>query len=68
MTNPQYTGTFTFDNDYPSLLPDMPRIEVDDSGLFVASAERGICRVVCFSPRHDLRIARMDSAELRQVI
>jgi UDPglucose--hexose-1-phosphate uridylyltransferase len=68
VTNPQYTGTFTFDNDYPALLPDMPRIEVDDSGLFVASAERGICRVVCFSPRHDLRIARMDSAELRQVI
>jgi UDPglucose--hexose-1-phosphate uridylyltransferase len=66
--NPQYTGTFSFDNDYPALLPDLPKMEVDDSGLFVASAERGICRVVCFSPHHDLRVARMHSAELRQVI
>ena len=66
--NPQYAGTFVFDNDYPALVPDLPEMEVDESGLTVARAERGICRVVCFSPRHDLRVARMDPLELGQVI
>src|ERR1700682_1336161 len=52
--NPAYTSTFVFDNDYPALLPDVPPAEVDRGGLIVARAERGMCRVVCFSPRHDL--------------
>lgn len=66
--NPQYARTFVFDNDYPALVPELPKIEVEESGLIVASAECGLCRVVCFSPRHDLRVARMDPSELRQVV
>ena len=37
-------------------------------GLLVAAAEKGICRVVCFSPRHDLTLAKMSAAELRAVV
>jgi UDPglucose--hexose-1-phosphate uridylyltransferase len=66
--NPQYSGTFVFDNDYPALMPELPQMELDEAGLIVASAERGVCRVVCFSPRHDLRVALMHSPELRQVV
>ena len=66
--NPTYTNTFVFVNDYAALLPDLPAVEVDESGLIVAKAERGICRVVCFSPRHDLTIPRMKLKEIRQVI
>jgi len=66
--NPQYDSTFVFDNDYPALLPDPPKIEVDDSNLIVARSEPGICRVICFSPRHDLTISRMTSPEVRQVV
>ncbi|MGA9498338.1 MAG: UDP-glucose--hexose-1-phosphate uridylyltransferase [Terriglobales bacterium] len=66
--NPQYAGTFVFDNDYPALVPDLRETELNESGLRVARAERGICRVVCFSPRHDLRVARMDPPDLWQVI
>jgi UDPglucose--hexose-1-phosphate uridylyltransferase len=66
--NPAYTGTHVFDNDYAALLPDTPAWEVDQSGLIVARGERGICRVVCFSPRHDLTIPRMQTAEVRAVI
>ena len=36
--------------------------------LLTARAERGVCRVVCFSPRHDLTLARMTPAELRRVV
>jgi UDPglucose--hexose-1-phosphate uridylyltransferase len=68
LRNPAYTSTFVFDNDYPALLPDAPPIDVDHGGLIVARAERGICRVVCFSPRHDLTIPRMKPQEVRQVV
>jgi UDPglucose--hexose-1-phosphate uridylyltransferase len=66
--NPNYAGTFVFENDYPALLPDTPEASVDDDGIIVARTERGICRVVCFSPRHDLTIPRMNPAELRAVV
>jgi UDPglucose--hexose-1-phosphate uridylyltransferase len=66
--NPPYTGTFVFDNDYPALLPGTPQGEIHSDGLLVARSERGICRVVCFSPRHDLTVARMDPPDLRRVV
>ena len=66
--NPAYTGTFVFDNDYPALLPGAPDGELNQGDLLVARSERGICRVVCFSPRHDLTVAGMEHAALRQVV
>jgi UDPglucose--hexose-1-phosphate uridylyltransferase len=66
--NPAYTGTFVFDNDFPALLPETPEGEVNQRGLLVARSERGICRVICFSPRHDLTIATMETAGIRQVV
>ncbi len=66
--NPQYAGTYVFDNDYPALISQASESEVDESGLIVARRERGICRVVCFSPRHDLTISRMSQDEIRPVV
>jgi UDPglucose--hexose-1-phosphate uridylyltransferase len=66
--NPQYPSTFVFDNDYPALLPAPPEITVDESGLLVARSEAGVCRVVCFSPCHDLTIPRMSEDELANVV
>lgn len=66
--NPSYTETFVFDNDYPAMLPDVAEGETDQGGLMIARAERGICRVVCFSPRHDLTIPRMELEEVRRVV
>ena len=39
-----------------------------DDGFLRAQGERGSCRVVCFSPRHDLTLGRMDPADVRRVI
>jgi UDPglucose--hexose-1-phosphate uridylyltransferase len=66
--NPKYESTFVFENDYPALHPDAQQTGSDDSGLLVARAEGGVCRVVCFSPRHDLAIPRMSSRELRGIV
>ena len=67
--NPEYTGTFVFTNDFAALQPDADagaRVNVD--GLLVARAEPGTCRVVCFSPRHDLTLGEMSPAEVRRVV
>ena len=66
--NPAYTATFVFDNDYPAMLPNVSLNEMEQDGLIVARVERGICRVVCFSPRHDPTIPRMRQDEVRQVV
>jgi UDPglucose--hexose-1-phosphate uridylyltransferase len=65
--NPEYGGTFAFTNDFSALLPDTRDPDVRDD-LFVATPERGICRVVCFSPRHDLTLARMERPAIRTVV
>ncbi len=66
--NPPYTGTFVFDNDFPALLPDTPTDEPADHPLFRVQGERGICRVICFSPRHDLTLAQMEVADICRVV
>jgi UDPglucose--hexose-1-phosphate uridylyltransferase len=66
--NPKYDSTFVFDNDFPALLPNTINGELNEKDLIVARTESGICRVVCFSPRHDLTLARMSLAETRRVI
>jgi len=66
--NPHYAHTFVFDNDFPGLLSNVAEGELNVNGLFVARSERGVCRVLCFSPRHDLTLADMDVAEIRLVI
>lgn len=70
--NPVYESTFVFDNDYPALVPDVPAGGVRQpdgaESLMVANSERGICRVVCFSPRHDLTVAGMEFDGLQRVV
>ena len=66
--NPAYSGTFVFDNDFAALLPETPVLEMNERELIVARGERGVCRVVCFSPRHDLTLGRMESAAIRDVV
>lgn len=65
--NPEYVSTFVFENDFAALQPDSPAGELND-GLLQASSERGTCLVLCFSPRHDLSVSRMDSAQARTVV
>jgi UDPglucose--hexose-1-phosphate uridylyltransferase len=67
--NPVYTETFVFTNDFAALLADAPPtsgIATDD--LFHLEATRGTCRVICFSPRHDLTLPEMDHAAIRRVV
>jgi UDPglucose--hexose-1-phosphate uridylyltransferase len=66
--NPKYESTFVFDNDFAALKPSTPPDAFNQDGLLVAQGEPGICRVLCFSPRHNLTIANMEIADLRKVV
>lgn len=66
--NPGYSATFVFDNDFAALLPDTPPGADEPHPLLRAESVHGICRVVCFSPRHDLTIAGMEPAAIRGVV
>jgi UDPglucose--hexose-1-phosphate uridylyltransferase len=66
--NPAYQGTFVFDNDFPALLSDAAGFSGESSALFRSEEEPGHCRVVCFSPRHDLSMAELSVANIVAVI
>jgi UDPglucose--hexose-1-phosphate uridylyltransferase len=68
--NPKYSSTFVFDNDFAALKLNASRdqLDVDGAGLLVAKGEPGICRVICFSPRHDLTLATMPLDALQLVV
>lgn len=66
--NPGYGSTFVFDNDFPSLLPnENPSLAVNHP-LLTSVPERGICRVMCFSPRHDLTLPELDESAIENII
>jgi UDPglucose--hexose-1-phosphate uridylyltransferase len=66
--NPDYETTFVFDNDFPALVPSGSDGHFDESGLLIARVERGICRVLCFSPRHDRTLSQMSAGEIRAIV
>ncbi len=67
-TNPAYRGTFVFDNDFPALLRDSPATAEHTPAWKQAETESGICRVLCYSPRHDLTLSDLEPGEMRGVV
>ncbi|HXC96317.1 MAG TPA: UDP-glucose--hexose-1-phosphate uridylyltransferase [Edaphobacter sp.] len=66
----KYPSTYVFENDFAALKLDTPRFSSDEDGkgLLVTEGESGTCRVICFSPRHDLTLAKMSVVEIRKVV
>jgi UDPglucose--hexose-1-phosphate uridylyltransferase len=73
VTNPNYTGAYVFENDFPALLVNdaHAQAEVEDASTPVflrAQQETGVCRVICFSARHDQTLADLSVAGIREVV
>ncbi|HTQ13594.1 MAG TPA: galactose-1-phosphate uridylyltransferase [Rhizomicrobium sp.] len=66
--NPRYTGIHAFDNDFPALSRDASGPACDPDSLLQSQPERGICRVMCYSGRHDLSPARLPVEALRKAV
>ena len=65
--NPQYRGTFAFDNDFPALMGSSDHPVCEDP-LYRSRPESGCCRVLCYSDRHNQRLATMTRRELAEVL
>jgi UDPglucose--hexose-1-phosphate uridylyltransferase len=76
--NPDYPNVFAFDNDFAALLTDLPTLgglrgateggDFPKNPLFQVKHERGLSRVVCFSPRHDITLPEMTTEQIRRVV
>jgi UDPglucose--hexose-1-phosphate uridylyltransferase len=66
--NPQYESIYVFANDFAALLPDVPDAPVSTDPLLRFESEEGTCRVICFSPRHDLTLPEMAVEDIRRVV
>lgn len=67
-TNPNYESCYVFDNDFPALLKDEVSSNVAQEDLFKINPERGINRVICFSPKHNVTLAEMQVPEIENVV
>ena len=82
--NPDYAGTYVFDNDFAAVLPGSPH-RPSIANTIVASADvaahagghekifqtqsvHGVCRVLCFSPDHSKSLPELSASEIGQVI
>jgi UDPglucose--hexose-1-phosphate uridylyltransferase len=67
---PKYESTFVFTNDFAALMPgdEAGELDADGTGILKASTETGICRVLCFDPRHDLTLATMSVEGIERVV
>jgi UDPglucose--hexose-1-phosphate uridylyltransferase len=67
LANPDYTGSFVFDNDFAALTA-ASEIEPVTHPLFESRPESGCCRVICYTERHDRRLATMDGDDLNAAL
>ena len=66
--NDDYTGTFVFDNDHPSVGFDAPQTLEKPPGIYRNQPARGIARVVCYSPNHSLALAELEPSEIENLL
>jgi UDPglucose--hexose-1-phosphate uridylyltransferase len=62
--NPHYRSVFVFDNDHPCVGPGAPQSLAAAPGIYRNSPANGIARVVCYSPRHNVTLAELESSEI----
>ncbi len=66
--NPDYKGTFVFQNDFAALMTDTPASPLSNDPLFQCESARGTSRVICFSPDHSKTLPELPVPAIREVI
>ena len=62
--NPDYKGPYSFINDHAAIIPTTPNGSVNINNLFQAKSQRGICKVICFSPKHNETLSELTVNEI----
>jgi UDPglucose--hexose-1-phosphate uridylyltransferase len=68
VSNPSYDHVYVFPNDFSALIPDGGISTSTSTALLQRESVKGECRVICFSPRHDMTLAEMDRPGIRAVV
>ncbi len=68
--NPSYQGTYAIDNDFPSLALHAPLAEGDEQldELRQRAPARGVCRVLCWSEKHNVTMAELSAEGMHNVV
>jgi UDPglucose--hexose-1-phosphate uridylyltransferase len=66
--NPPYAATYVFDNDHPCVGLDATNDLCRPSGIYRNKPATGIARVVCYSPKHNLALAQLETAEIATLL
>lgn len=66
--NPDYKDVMVFTNDFSAIAPELHETGQPSSGLMISQPEQGICRVICYSPRHNLTVAEMETGSVRKIV
>ena len=66
--NEDYTDCYVFENDFSALLREEVAFDNHSSDLFQLKPERGINKVVCFSPKHNLTLPEMPIDAIEKVV
>jgi UDPglucose--hexose-1-phosphate uridylyltransferase len=66
--NPQYSHTFVFDNDHPSVSLEAPCKIAPATGIYRNQPALGIARVVCYSPKHNLTLSELELEEIENLL
>jgi len=65
--NPDYEDVYAIDNDFPALAAHAPACASTTDPLHSRAAATGRCRVLVWSPRHDLTLANLTPAQMFRV-
>ncbi|KAG9292704.1 hypothetical protein G9A89_008292 [Geosiphon pyriformis] len=70
--NPNYEGTFIFNNDFAAILPRQPEISTPNSDKFSSllriESVLGECKVICYSHQHNITMAEMTNSSILEII
>ena len=70
-TNPEYSGTYVFENDFPALLDlsdGKKELDHEQKTLFRSEKISGISRVICFSPNHAKTLPELELQQITELI
>ena len=66
--NFDYKGVYVFNNDFAALLPDTESSYINENDFIKGKTEKGICRVICYTEKHNITMAQMKADEIKDII
>jgi UDPglucose--hexose-1-phosphate uridylyltransferase len=66
--NPKYENIFVFSNDFPSISLNAPTALHKPYGIYKNAPAKGIAKVLCYTPFHNITMAELDLLQIENII